>query len=701
MAISEDTGNQPVAVHNAGVSPATTASFSPQAGTLLVAMTAMNGPTGTPITATISDSLAGGWTLLKRQNTSTSMGGSAEIWCRYLAAAPGAMTVTSTWTGADTGGSLVVRSLLGASSTQNGATAGVGGASIAPNTTLTPTQIGSWIYGALLDWSAATAMTANANTSIIDQFNDATNGDTYAALKAASASAALSSTSYGCTTANAAYNVAFAEILASTSLVVGARVGTMQFPGHGPFPRQRTHNYTRSPLSTTSGDVVVTADVAQGFGNAFGTADRPFTLLAMYGGSSGGPGITALADVALGTGTASDASVSTTTSGTTANADVALGTGTAFGPVVDVGALPALAAGTGVSSQPVIDIGSLPDIAQGTGTSSQPMTDVGSAPGLAAGTGAALTDSTIDVVLLAVDVAQASGSAFTAVPDTGASPSTATGTGVAQDATSDVGAVPGTAAGTGTAQADPVGIVVLPDFAAGAGTAFDAVTSTSGSTTVTADIAAGTGTAFDAVTDVGAFPVTANATGAVLAASQDVGGLPATATGSGLAQDASASVGALPGLAAGTGTSSDVVTDVGAAPVLASGTGSVLAPSMDVVVLGTGLAAGTGTAGDVPADVGAAPSLAAGTGSALGALTGITVIPDVAIATGSSFDAAVTLPQAGAPTVISGREGNSLISGREASTSLRGQDSGMIYGRETLSSTSGTEPDNTTSGQEP
>jgi hypothetical protein len=698
MAISEDTGNQPVAVHNAGVSPATTAAFSPQAGTLLVAMTAMNGPSGTPITATISDSLAGGWTLLKRQNTSTTMGGSAEIWCRYLAAAPGSMTVTSTWTGADTGGSLVVRSLLGASSTQNGATAGVGAASTAPNTALVPTQMGSWIYGALLDWTAATAMVANANTSIIDQFNDATNGDTYAALKALTATVTLSSTTYGCTNANAAYNVAFAEILPAPG--VGARPSTLEYPGNGPSLRQRTHFY-RTPMATTSGPVTATADVAQGFGNAFGTADRPFTLLAMYGGSSGGPGITALADVALGTGTASDASVSTTTSGTTANADVALGTGTAFGPVVDVGALPALAAGTGVSSQPVTDIGSLPDIAQGTGTSSQPVTDVGSAPGLAAGTGAALTDSTIDVVLLAVDVAQASGSAFTAVPDTGASPSTATGTGAAQDATSDVGAVPGTAAGTGAAQADPVGIVVLPDFAAGTGTAFDAVTSTSGSTTVTADIAAGTGTAFDAVTDVGASPVTANATGAVLAASQDIGGLPATATGSGLAQDASASVGAQPGLAAGTGTSSDALTDVGASPATAAGTGSVLAPGTDVVVLGTGLAAGTGTAGNVPADVGASPALAAGTGSAFDALTGITVVPDVAIATGSSFDAAVTLPQAGAPTVISGREGNSLISGRESSTSLRGQDSGMIYGRETLSSTSGTEPDNTTSGQEP
>jgi hypothetical protein len=116
MAISEDTGNQPVAVHPTGASPATTAAFTPQAGTLLVAMVGINGPSGTAITATITDSLSGGWTLLKRQNTSSSMGGTAEVWCRYLSSAPGSMTVTSTWTGGDTGATLVVRSLLGASS---------------------------------------------------------------------------------------------------------------------------------------------------------------------------------------------------------------------------------------------------------------------------------------------------------------------------------------------------------------------------------------------------------------------------------------------------------------------------------------------------------------------------------------------------------------------------------------------------------
>ena len=213
MAISEDTGNQPAAVHTSAGTPATTASFSPQAGTLLVAMIGVNGPSGSAITATISDSLAGSWTLLKRQNTASSMGGTAEVWCRYLSSAPGSMTVTGSWTGADTGANLVVRNLLGAASTQTGATAGNGGASVAPSASVTPTQIGSWIYGALLDWSAATVMTANANTTIIDQFNDSTNGDTYGGLKANAATVSLSPVTYGCTNANAAYNVAFAEIL--------------------------------------------------------------------------------------------------------------------------------------------------------------------------------------------------------------------------------------------------------------------------------------------------------------------------------------------------------------------------------------------------------------------------------------------------------------------------------------------------------
>lgn len=215
MAISEDTANQPAAVHSSTMT-ATTASFSPQASTLLVALLAVDGAGGgSATTAAVTDSLAGSWTLLKRQNnTGGGVGGSAEVWCRYLSSAPGSMTVTGTWsTNGANGGNLVVRSLLGANNVQNGAVGGTGGTPVAPTATLTPTTVGAWVYGACLDYSTNASMTANANTSLIDQFQDATNGDTWATFKGSAAVASLTSTAYGFTNANASYNTAAAEIL--------------------------------------------------------------------------------------------------------------------------------------------------------------------------------------------------------------------------------------------------------------------------------------------------------------------------------------------------------------------------------------------------------------------------------------------------------------------------------------------------------
>jgi hypothetical protein len=217
VAISEDTSNQPVPVHVTATT-ATTASFSPQAGTLLVALIGALGPNFATTTVTVTDSLSGKWSLLKRQNTNTTgIGGSSEIWYRYLDTAPGSLTVNAVWTpNGDPGGNLVVRSLLGAA-TPSGAAGGTGGASVAPTATLTPIQLGSWVYGACVDWTTNPVMVANANTTIIDQFNDTTNGDTYAIFKGAASTASLVSTAYGFTNANAGFNTAAVEILPAGS----------------------------------------------------------------------------------------------------------------------------------------------------------------------------------------------------------------------------------------------------------------------------------------------------------------------------------------------------------------------------------------------------------------------------------------------------------------------------------------------------
>jgi hypothetical protein len=228
MAISEDTANQPAAVHATGKT-ATTASFSPQAATLLVMLASVDGNNNAATTVVPSDSLSGVWTLLKRQNFDSggSLGGSTEVWCQYLLTAPGSMTASAAWSTGTVGGNLVVRSLLGAASAQPGAAGGTGADTIAPTVTLTPTRFGSWVYGACLDWAAAVTFTANAASSVIDQFVDTTNGGTWATFKGAAATTALTSTAYGFTNGNSSYNTAAAEILAATppQLILGQAVG--------------------------------------------------------------------------------------------------------------------------------------------------------------------------------------------------------------------------------------------------------------------------------------------------------------------------------------------------------------------------------------------------------------------------------------------------------------------------------------------
>jgi hypothetical protein len=212
-------GTQPTPTHPTGTTT-TSASFTPESGALLVALVAADGLSTAATTATVTDSLGGTWTLLKRVNAFSSVnaiGGTAEVWCRD---SPGtSMTVTASgW--ASNAGDLTVRTLIGAkpAAQQPGATgASTTGATVPPTAILTPTQIGSRIYGAALDYTTNATLTANANTTSIDQFVDATNGDTWATFKASADTAALSSTTYGYTNANAAYNVAAVEILAATT----------------------------------------------------------------------------------------------------------------------------------------------------------------------------------------------------------------------------------------------------------------------------------------------------------------------------------------------------------------------------------------------------------------------------------------------------------------------------------------------------
>jgi hypothetical protein len=221
VTIAEDS-SAPAAVHSATTS-GTTASFSPPANSLLVVMVAVDGTAGTATTVAVSDSGSHTWTLKKRQNTTTSsapvVGGSAEVWECQLTTAPGSITVTASWsTNGAAGGNVVTKVLTGAATDQStAATGGTGGGSVAPTATLTPTQVGSHIYGACLDYATNASLTANSNSTLIDQFLDVSNGDTWAAFKGSADTTSLTSTAYGFTNANSAFNTAAVEILAATS----------------------------------------------------------------------------------------------------------------------------------------------------------------------------------------------------------------------------------------------------------------------------------------------------------------------------------------------------------------------------------------------------------------------------------------------------------------------------------------------------
>jgi hypothetical protein len=96
------------------VATATTASFTPAANSLLVAV-AVCGSSGTGIeTCPVTDSLGSTWTLLKRANTN-NFAGTAEIWVLDAGSSPAARTVTATITGSTgVGVALTVKVLTGA-----------------------------------------------------------------------------------------------------------------------------------------------------------------------------------------------------------------------------------------------------------------------------------------------------------------------------------------------------------------------------------------------------------------------------------------------------------------------------------------------------------------------------------------------------------------------------------------------------------
>jgi hypothetical protein len=219
VAIAE-TANAPAATGGT-TTAVTSASFTPTASSLLVAVCVIGNSTGSgTVTGTLSDSLTGAWTLVKRQNAAGLA--SSEVYVQDVGASPAARTVTLTGTGGTNakGTSLVVKNLTGAAAaaSQTGVTVGSTAGTTAA-LSITPGATGSYLVHALGYNPSSLTLTANANSTSLRATADATNGETYGICKGTNASTASTAVSLGWTntglTSGSAVQVA-AEILAST-----------------------------------------------------------------------------------------------------------------------------------------------------------------------------------------------------------------------------------------------------------------------------------------------------------------------------------------------------------------------------------------------------------------------------------------------------------------------------------------------------
>ena len=204
LGVIEDSST-PVPVFTAST-VSTTASFTPPANSLLVAVCNLGAASGT-VTGTVTDSLSGVWSLRVRQNAASS--GSAEIWVRDVGATPSAMTVTLTGsTGNSTQLSVRVVTNAGSAAQQQAGATAVKATSPA-DIPITAVAAGSQIYTSMVYTSASQALVVDSNTTAILSTQDATNGQTNGSAKMA-----------GLTSAPGAYTVGWTNTVAAEAVAV-------------------------------------------------------------------------------------------------------------------------------------------------------------------------------------------------------------------------------------------------------------------------------------------------------------------------------------------------------------------------------------------------------------------------------------------------------------------------------------------------
>jgi hypothetical protein len=206
--ITED-ASSPATVLAATAQSATSASFTPPDGALLVAIIGANNASNTA-TATVT---GGGYTwtpLIELGHTGTQV--YSAVWIAQVpASAPPSTSflVTANQGGSTANGvSLRVRVLTGAAdlSVQSGATAS---ADAVQQVAVTTTETGSLVYGAVM---TSGALTANGVTTLTDDYNDGSSGF-YGAFRTTAVTGTPGSVTAGCTFIFSGGGVAAAEVL--------------------------------------------------------------------------------------------------------------------------------------------------------------------------------------------------------------------------------------------------------------------------------------------------------------------------------------------------------------------------------------------------------------------------------------------------------------------------------------------------------
>jgi hypothetical protein len=278
-------GTSPARATNTG-SAATTASFTPQANSLLVAVVA-TGAVAAPITTAVTDSLSGSWTLILRYNTNEDA--ATEVWMQDVGASPAARTVTSTASGA-VGLDLSVVNFTGAADVathvSTAAKAGTGATSL--TRALTPTASQGYIVGAISYVVAGQSWTANAATSIAAPFgttNDGTNGCTHAEFISANRTVATVAQTLGFTNTAVATNGVVVEILGST----GAKTGDVSQTITAAATVTAIEGLYGNVSQTVTAAVTASASVGGG-GSKTGDVSQTITAAATVAGVSGDVG---------------------------------------------------------------------------------------------------------------------------------------------------------------------------------------------------------------------------------------------------------------------------------------------------------------------------------------------------------------------------------------------------------------------------